>query len=271
MRRGIGRLSLASCRFSQRPAYVVACRRGRGVDRRRPSGARDLGVRWALRSDEVHREVRAVEGSPVRPNTTIRSHAHAAARDTRPEVVDGAYIKNDHILAMADRRIDLAGPSHAAARPMRQPIVGSRISTAGHRGRRIVAVPVRRSAGGLSLSAGQDAALRHEISEDGTMRYRWMGSQPTATHARRSCCSPRGRHGRSIERREPLIEITAYRQKIENPPKLERSTRGALRWRSLRTSRSKPSWDCASFVDMGSRTSSEQPCGPRSPMCWLSR
>lgn len=270
MRRGIGRLSLASCRFSQRPAYVVACRRGRGVDRRRPSGARDWGVRWALRSDEVHREVRAVEGSPVRPNTTIRSHAHAAARDTRPEVVDGAYIKNDHILAMADRRIDLAGPE---SRSGATDAPANRRKSYQYRG----APRTTNRCGSCTKKRGRSIAVRRarRCATTRNIRGRHDALPLDGLTADCDACPAKllfpTRTPWPIERREPLIEITAYRQKIENPPKLERSTRGALRWRSLRTSRSKPSWDCASFVDMGSRTSSEQPCGPRSPMCWLSR
>lgn len=51
---------------------------------------------------------------------------------------------------------------------------------------------------------------------DGTMGYRDQATKADcdACAAKRLCC-PRTKHGRSIERREPLAAITAYRDKMQ--------------------------------------------------------
>jgi hypothetical protein len=48
------------------------------------------------------------------------------------------------------------------------------------------------------------------------MRYRYLAAKEDCDEcrAKRFCC-PHGRHGRSIERREPLTAISAYRQKMQ--------------------------------------------------------
>jgi transposase len=132
-------------------------------------------------------------------------------------VVDGGYISNDNIIAMAERGVDLIGPE---PREPAADVEGNRRQSYAYRG-----VQPAYEASQFTFNPtlnryvcpeGTPLTYDAKYPKDGTMRYRYVASKADCDvcPAKRFCC-PRGRHGRSIERREPLVAITTYRKKMQ--------------------------------------------------------
>jgi transposase len=133
-------------------------------------------------------------------------------------VVDGGYISNDNILAMADRGINLIGPEPRSAPPdadgtRRKRSYQYHGITADYEVERFI---YNADADLYVCPQGRRLVYDAKYPRDGTMRYRYQAAKTDcdACPAKRLCC-PRTKHGRSIERREPLAAITAYRQKMQ--------------------------------------------------------
>jgi transposase len=130
-------------------------------------------------------------------------------------VVDGGYVSSDNIVAMAARRIDFIGPP-----PTAQASEANRRKSYAHYG--VTAdyefARFRYDAAREAYVCPQGKLLTYDAKypRDGTMRYRYMAAREDCQScpAKGSCC-PRTRHGRSIERLEPLPAISAFREKMQ--------------------------------------------------------
>lgn len=130
-------------------------------------------------------------------------------------VVDGGYISSANIVDMATRGIDLVGPepqSHAAETNRRKSYQ--------HRGvtPEYEAPMFRYDTATNTYVCPQGKPLRYDAKyeRDGTMRSRYKAAEEDCrTCPAKALCCPRTRRGRSIERREPLPEIAAFRQKMQ--------------------------------------------------------
>jgi transposase len=132
--------------------------------------------------------------------------------------VDGGYVSNDNILAMAERDIDVIGPEPRSAlsdadSTRRQRSYQYHGVTADYAVERFI---YDAAADRYVCPQGRYLAYDAKYPRDGTMRYRYMAAKADcdACPAKRLCC-PRTKHGRSIERREPLAAITADRHKMQ--------------------------------------------------------
>jgi transposase len=130
-------------------------------------------------------------------------------------VVDGGYISSNNIVDMAKRGIDLVGPE-----PEDKAAQANRRKSYQHRGvsPEYEASKFVYDAATKAYVCPQGKHLRYDAKyeRDGTMRYRYKASeQDCQTCPVKDQCCPRTRRGRSIERREPLPEIAAFRQKMQ--------------------------------------------------------
>jgi transposase len=129
-------------------------------------------------------------------------------------VVDGGYISSDNIEEMADRKIDLIGPE-----PRSKSADANRRKSYKHRGvsPEYEAPKFVYDEATKTYVCPQGKRLRYDAKYKyhGTMHYRYKASQQDCQKcpAKATCC-PRSRR-RTIERAEPLPEITAYRQRMQ--------------------------------------------------------
>jgi len=130
-------------------------------------------------------------------------------------VVDGGYISSANILAMATRGIDLIGPepqSHAAEANRRKSYQHYGVTPA------YEASMFRYDPATNTYVCPQGRPLRYDAKYErgGTMSYRYKAAEDDCrTCPAKALCCPRTRRGRSIERREPVPEIAAFRQKMQ--------------------------------------------------------
>jgi hypothetical protein len=130
-------------------------------------------------------------------------------------VVDGGYISSDNIVAMAQRGIDLVGPE-----PQSHAVEANRQKSYQHRGVSpdYEAPMFRYVAATNTYVCPQGKSLWYDAKyeRDGTMRVRYMAAADDCrTCSAKDRCCPRTRHGRSIERREPLPAIAAVQQQMQ--------------------------------------------------------
>lgn len=130
-------------------------------------------------------------------------------------VVDGGYISSANIVAMAHRGIDLVGPepqSHAAEANRRKSYQHRGVSPE-------YEAPLFRydpATNTYVCPQGQRLTYDAKYERDGTRRSRYKAAEDDCrTCPAKALCCPRTRRGRSIERREPLPEIAAFRQKMQ--------------------------------------------------------
>lgn len=130
-------------------------------------------------------------------------------------VVDGGYISSDNIVAMATRGIDLMGPE-----PRATAAETNRQKSYQHRGvsPEYQAQMFLYDAATNTYGCPQGKRLTYDATEhrEGTVRYRYKASaEDCRTCPVKDRCCPRTRGGRSIERREPVPEIAAFRKKMQ--------------------------------------------------------
>ena len=142
----------------------------------------------------------------------VEAHLQEAPRQV---VVDGGYISSDNIVAMAARGIDLVGPD-----PSGDITAGNRQKSYAHRGvtAEYESAQFRYDAATNVYWCPQGRRLTYDAKEcrGGTTHYRYKAAKADCDvcPAKRSCC-PRTRHGRSVERIEPLPAIAAFREKMQ--------------------------------------------------------
>ncbi len=130
-------------------------------------------------------------------------------------VVDGGYISSGNIAAMAARGIDLIGPEprgHTPRLNRRKSYKHWGVSPA------FESSMFRYDGTTNTYLCPQSKRLRYDAKyeRDGTLRIRYKASaKDCAACSDKASCCPRTGGGRSIERLEPLPEITAFRQKIQ--------------------------------------------------------
>lgn len=129
-------------------------------------------------------------------------------------VIDGGYLSSGNIVEMAARGVDLIGPA-----PTDDP-TASRATSYHGRGvsRAYEASQFVYEAARDTYLCPQGKRLRYDAwyLRDGTrrIRYKARAADCHACPAKRVCC-PRNREGRSIERREYLAPVQAYRDKMQ--------------------------------------------------------
>jgi transposase len=129
-------------------------------------------------------------------------------------VVDGGYISSDNIEEMSDREIDLIGPE-----PRSKSADANRRKSYKHRGvsPEYEAPKFVYDEGTRTYVCPQGKCLRYDAKYKyhGTIHYRYKASEQDCQRcpAKAMCC-PRTRR-RTIERSEPLPEITAHRQRMQ--------------------------------------------------------
>ena len=130
-------------------------------------------------------------------------------------VVDGGFISCDNIVAMAARGIDLVGPEprgHVSETNRRKSYKHWGVSPA------FESSHFRFVEATNTYLCPQNKRLRYESKDerDGTLRVRYKAlAKDCAICPDKPACCPRTSGGRSIERREPLPEISAFRQKMQ--------------------------------------------------------
>lgn len=130
-------------------------------------------------------------------------------------VVDGGYISSDNITAMAARGVELIGPAptETAAHTSRTTSYQRRGVSPAYEASQFVY-----DAASDTYLCPQGKSLRYDAQyvRDGTQRsrYKARAADCQACPAKRLCC-PANRAGRSIERREYLAEIRAFREKMQ--------------------------------------------------------
>lgn len=140
---------------------------------------------------------------------------HNLGRLPAQVVVDGGYISSDNITALAGRGVELIGPA-----PTDDPTTASRTVSYHHRGvspdyeaSRFVYDPASDTYG-----CPQGKILRYDATyvRDGTrrVRYKARAADCLACPAKRFCC-PANREGRSIERRDYVAQVQAFREKMQ--------------------------------------------------------
>jgi transposase len=129
-------------------------------------------------------------------------------------VVDGGYISSDNIEEMSDRKIDLIGPE-----PRSKSADANRRKSYKHRGvsPEYEAPKFVYDEATRTYVCPQGKRLRYDAKYKyhGTMHYRYKASKQDCQGcpAKAMCCTRAQR--RTIERSEPLPEITAFRQKMQ--------------------------------------------------------
>ncbi|MGQ0551286.1 MAG: IS1182 family transposase [Armatimonadota bacterium] len=140
---------------------------------------------------------------------------HSVGRPPAQVVVDGGYLSSDNIVEMAARGVELIGPT-----PTNDAARASRTTSYHQRG-----VSPAYAASEFIYDAASDTylcpqgkRLRYDAwyVRDGTrrVRYKAQATDCQACPAKRFCC-PRNREGRSIERREYLAPVQAFREKMQ--------------------------------------------------------
>jgi transposase len=130
-------------------------------------------------------------------------------------VVDGGYLSSDNIVAMAARGVELIGPA-----PTEGAAHASRTTSYQRRGvsPAYAASQFVHDAASDTYLCPQGKRLRYDAwyVRDGTrrVRYKAPAADCQACPAKRFCC-PSNREGRSIERREYLAQIQAFREKMQ--------------------------------------------------------
>ena len=130
-------------------------------------------------------------------------------------VVDGGYISSNNIAEMAKRGIDFVGPEseNKAAEANRRKSYKHHGVSAEYEASKFVF-----DAETNTYVCPQGKHLRYDAKYEshGSMRYRYKASeQDCQTCPAKDQCCPRTKRGRSIERREPLPDITAFRKKMQ--------------------------------------------------------
>lgn len=138
--------------------------------------------------------------------------------DRAPEqaVVDGGYISTSNILEMAKCGIELIGPDsddEATAEANRRKSYKHRGVSSAYETSNFV-----HDATSNTCVCPQGKTLRYDakFERDGTMRFRYRASEQDcqACPAKAECC-PRAKYGRSIEKYEPLPDVSEFRQKMK--------------------------------------------------------
>jgi len=130
-------------------------------------------------------------------------------------VVDGGYISSNNIAEMAKRGIDLVGPhsENKAAEANRRKSYKHHGVSAEYEASKFV---FDKETNTYVCPQGKNLRYDAKLESHGAMRYRYKASkQDCLTCPAKDQCCPRTRHGRSIERRELLPEIAAFRQKMQ--------------------------------------------------------
>jgi hypothetical protein len=156
-------------------------------------------------------------GSDYRQLTPAMERLEEAVQEKPDQVVvDGGYISSENIVAMADRGIELIGPD-----PKGKP-EGNRQKSYRHRGvspdyesSQFRYVPTTDT---YVCPLGKTLSYDAKYPSAGAMHYRYRAAVEDcqACPAKQLCC-PRTRHGRSVERIEPLPAITAFRERVQTP------------------------------------------------------
>jgi len=129
-------------------------------------------------------------------------------------VVDGGYLSSDNIVEMAARGVELIGPAPTddAAHASRTTSYQARGVSPAYAASQFVY-----DAASDTYRCPQGKRLRYDAwyVRDGTrrVRYKALAADCQACPAKRVCC-PANREGRSIERREYLAPIQAFREKM---------------------------------------------------------
>ena len=136
-------------------------------------------------------------------------------RSPEQVVVDGGYISSHNIVDMAKRGIDLVGPE-----PDDKTARANRRKSYQHHGvsPEYEASKFVYDAATKTYVCPQGKHLRYDAKQEshGAMRYRYKASKQDCQRCPvKDRCCPRTRRGRSIERSEPLPDITAFRQKMQ--------------------------------------------------------
>lgn len=142
----------------------------------------------------------------------IKQHVHKVPRQM---VVDGGYISANNIVAMADRGIDLVGPEPTSKGPEanRRKSYQHHGVTADYEFSRFQHDAVTNT---YVCPQGKRLAYDAKEARDGTMRYRYRAAvEDCQICSAKPFCCPRTRHGRSIERIEPLPAIATFREKMQ--------------------------------------------------------
>ena len=130
-------------------------------------------------------------------------------------VVDGGYISNNNITEMTKRDIELIGPQSD-----NKAAVLNRGKSYKHHGvsEEYEASKFVFDKGTNTYVCPQGKHLRYDakLESHSSMRYRYKASKQDCQScpAKDQCC-PRTRHGRSIERSEPLPDIVEFRRKMQ--------------------------------------------------------
>jgi hypothetical protein len=130
-------------------------------------------------------------------------------------VADGGYISSNNIAEMAKRGIDFVGP-----RSENKATEANRRKSYKHHG---VSEDYEASKFVFDTQTNtyacpQGKHLRYDAKQEnhGTIRYRYKASKEDChTCPAKDQCCPRTKYGRSIERRELLPDIAAFRQKMQ--------------------------------------------------------
>ena len=130
-------------------------------------------------------------------------------------VVDGGYISSNNIAEMAKRDIDFVGPQSE-----NKSAQANRSKSYKHHG---VSAEYEASKFIFDTETNtyvcpQGKHLRYDAKQEshGSLRYRYKASkQDCDTCPAKDQCCPRTKHGRSIERRELLPDIAAFRKKMQ--------------------------------------------------------
>lgn len=143
----------------------------------------------------------------------VEQNLHSAPEQA---VVDGGYISASNILEMAKCGIELIGPDsddEVSADANRRKSYKHRGVGPAYETSKFVY-----DATNNTCVCPQGKTLRYDakFERDGTMRFRYKASEQDcqACPAKAECC-PRAKHGRAIEKYEPLPDVSEFRQKMK--------------------------------------------------------
>jgi transposase len=136
-------------------------------------------------------------------------------RSPNQVVVDGGYISTQNIVEMSKSGIDLIGPQ-----PRGGSAESNRRKSYHYRG---VSTDFEQSkfvydSASETYVCPQGKRLHYDAKypSKGSMHYRYRASREDCQSCpAKALCCPRNRHGRSIERVEPLAEVATFRQKMQ--------------------------------------------------------
>lgn len=187
---------------------------------RQADGGRAPSYNVQVVTDAAHGLIVDIEatqaGNDQRQLSPAMDRVHATLqRAPQQVVVDGGYISGENIVRMADRGIDLFGPDLSG-----DTTVTNRQKSYAHRGvtAEYESARFRYDAAADVYWCPQGQRLTYEAKDPraGVMHYRYKAEKSLcdACVAKRWCC-PRTRHGRSVERLEPIPAVTAFRTKMQ--------------------------------------------------------